>query len=470
MSYITDGDRTGRRFWNDATLGQSPDTVELIFPRTVALGLINIFMVQDNYADPSEPTTTQLFSLYGVTDFEVQYRLLSLPEWLPLPGSLGRVEGNRLVWRPIQAAALMTSGIRIVMNSSVDGYSRLAEVEAWDSEPFSSGLPLPAPPPGTNVAAAAVGAKVQASSSYSSDFAPSFVNDGDRAGKGFWNDATFGSTPDAVEIEFSRPFTIGQVNVFSVQDNYNNPSSPTDDQTFSSYGLTDFEIQRWTGAAWVPIPGASVTANSLVWRSITFSPVTTQKIRLVITGNADGYSRATEIEALTAHAGGFFNQPPPGTNVALESAGAAVHASSFYSSDFTPTFVNDGNRAGPGFWNSAITTSESQSNAVEISFAGTYYIGEVNVFSVQDDYVNPSAPTPTQTFRRYGVTDFTLQYWSNGGWVQIPDASVVDNTLVWRNVKFTPVMTQKLRLVITGTADGYARLTEIEAIAKNLTN
>jgi hypothetical protein len=43
-----------------------------------------------------------------------------------------------------------------------------------------------------------------------------------------------------------------------------------------------------------------VADNALVWRSISFAPVTTQKIRVVITDTADGLSRLTEVEALTA--------------------------------------------------------------------------------------------------------------------------------------------------------------------------
>ena len=36
--------------------------------------------------------------------------------------------------------------------------------------------------------------------------------------------------------------------------------------TFSLYGLRDFEVQYWTGTAWLPVPGGTITNNTLVWR------------------------------------------------------------------------------------------------------------------------------------------------------------------------------------------------------------
>jgi hypothetical protein len=84
-----------------------------------------------------------------------------------------------------------------------------------------------------------------------------------------------------------------------VQDTYWAPSEPTSTQTFTAYGVQSFDVQYWTGSAWATVPGGSVTENTLVWRTVTFTPVTTQKIRVVMNGTVDGYSRVTEIEAFT---------------------------------------------------------------------------------------------------------------------------------------------------------------------------
>jgi uncharacterized protein (TIGR03790 family) len=155
----------------------------------------------------------------------------------------------------------------------------------------------------TNIALASAGAVASASSTYWTGFEPATVIDGKRPGAtwgagGAWADGTPGSFPDWIQVNFPTSNAISQVNVFSVQDNYAAPVEPTATQMFTLFGLRDFQVQYWTGTAWATVPGATITGNSLVWRAITFSPVTTQTIRVLITGTPDGYySRVTEIEA-----------------------------------------------------------------------------------------------------------------------------------------------------------------------------
>ena len=102
--------------------------------------------------------------------------------------------------------------------------------------------------------------------------------------------------PDWLEVDFNGSKTITEIDVFSVQDNYQSASEPTSTMTFSLYGLTDFEVQYWNGSQWVVVPGGSVSGNSLVWRKLTVAAVTTTKIRIWITGTKDLWSRITEVE------------------------------------------------------------------------------------------------------------------------------------------------------------------------------
>jgi Tfp pilus tip-associated adhesin PilY1 len=152
-----------------------------------------------------------------------------------------------------------------------------------------------------NVALASNGAVATASSYYSSSYPPSAVIDGVDTGAnwgngGGWNDAAPGNTfPDWLQINFSGTKSITQVVVYSVQDNYANPIEPTDTTTFSLYGLTNFVVQGWDGAAWQTL--ATVSGNNLVKRTVNFSAFATTQIRIYITGSADGYSRATEVQA-----------------------------------------------------------------------------------------------------------------------------------------------------------------------------
>jgi hypothetical protein len=67
--------------------------------------------------------------------------------------------------------------------------------------------------------------------------------------------------------------------------------------TFTQYGITNFDVQYWNGSSWVTVPGGGVTNNNKVWTKVVFSPVQTTKIRILVNGSPDGYSRITEVEA-----------------------------------------------------------------------------------------------------------------------------------------------------------------------------
>ena len=153
-----------------------------------------------------------------------------------------------------------------------------------------------------NVAAASAGAVASASTFAAAGYAPAGAINGDRTGAswgagGGWNDATADTFPDWLQVDFAGSKTISEVDVFSVQDAFWAPSPPTPSMTFTSYGLRDFEVQYWTGSAWQTIPGAAVTGNNLVWRQLTFAPVTTTAIRVHVTLALDSWTRIAEIEA-----------------------------------------------------------------------------------------------------------------------------------------------------------------------------
>ena len=156
---------------------------------------------------------------------------------------------------------------------------------------------------------------------------------GDRKGApwgagGGWNDATPGF-PDWFRVDFSGAKTINQIDVFSVQDNVMAPIEPTAALTFSRYGITDFQLEYWTGSGWAAIPGGAVTGNRLVWKQVVFAPVTTTAVRIYITGSMDGWSRLAEVEVYSGDAAVTPPPPPPPgrVNVALAANGGAATAS-----------------------------------------------------------------------------------------------------------------------------------------------
>ena len=164
------------------------------------------------------------------------------------------------------------------------------------------------PPPagGTNVALASAGAVASASSTYSADYPVSAVNNNERTGAswgngGGWNDATAGAYPDSVQILFNGSKTIDRVVVYTLQDNYSNPSRAhrcADLQRLRRASTS--RSQGWTGSAWVTL--GTVTGNNRVKRTVTFAPFTTDRIRVNITNALASFSRLTEIEAWTSGA------------------------------------------------------------------------------------------------------------------------------------------------------------------------
>jgi len=314
-----------------------------------------------------------------------------------------------------------------------------------------------------NVALASNGGVSTASSVNSAGYAVAGVNDNKRSGAGWgsgggWNDGTPSVFGDWVQIKFNGQKTIDHVVLYTLQDHYTSPVEPTDSMTFNVYGVTDFQVQAWNGAAWVTL--GTVSGNNRVKRTVSFTPYTTDRIRVFITGSKDGiWSRVTEIEAWTSTAA------PASTNFALASNGSVASASSIHDPGFSASGVIDNRRSGAGWgngggWNDG--TPSVFGDWVQINFNGQKTIDRVVLYTVQDNYQSPVEPTDVMTFSRYGVTDFQVQGWNGTGWATL--ATVTGNRLVKRTVSFTSYKTDRIRIVINASADGvWSRITEIEA-------
>jgi glucose/arabinose dehydrogenase len=301
-----------------------------------------------------------------------------------------------------------------------------------------------------DVALATEGAVASASSSYGPAYPVTTLNDDVRAG-GYWVDATYGVLPDWVAIAFNGSKTIDRVVVYTLQDNYLNQTEPTDTQTFTLWGITDFIVQGWDGASWVTL--ATVAGNNLVKRTVTFAPFTTDRIRVVVTNALTQYSYVSEVEAWGDDAAG-----PVSVNAALASAGAEVSASTGYGPAYPVTTMNDGQLAG-GYWVDG--TYGTFPDWVQITFPGVKTIDRVVVVTLQDVFSSLNAPSNTDTFTLYGITDYDVQGWNGGGWTTL--ATVRGNNLVKRTVTFAPFATDRVRINVTGAAGGYSYITEIEA-------
>ena len=101
---------------------------------------------------------------------------------------------------------------------------------------------------------------------------------------------------------------------------------------------------------------------------------------------------------------------------------------------------------------------------MQVQLKSSKTVDHVVVYSMQDNYNSPVAPTDTMTFTQFGVRDFTVQGWNGTAWVTL--ATVTGNNLVKRTVNFTAFATDQIRINITKSANSYSRLIEVEAWGK----
>jgi len=142
-----------------------------------------------------------------------------------------------------------------------------------------------------NVSRSSAGAQASASST-AAGTSPLCVIDGDLSA-GMWQDDTPGEFPDTLEISFAGQKTIDRVLISTV----NSDSMPA-----AQYGIKDVTVQYWDGSDWVTV--GEVSGNSGGTISLTFTPVTTDKIRLVCNGSNDGqHSRITEVQVYQENTG-----------------------------------------------------------------------------------------------------------------------------------------------------------------------
>ncbi len=136
------------------------------------------------------------------------------------------------------------------------------------------------------------------------------VNNSVRNGTGpnqHWSSGNPVVQPVWLQITFDGAKTIGEVDLFMYQDS--TPAVPTPEMTFTSYGLTAFQLQYQSGASWVDVPNTDLSGNSFVWRRLAFAPIATSAIRVLTKASAYASYAMVEVEAWTVEG----QAPPTGT-------------------------------------------------------------------------------------------------------------------------------------------------------------
>jgi hypothetical protein len=289
-SGVIDNKRSGAGWgnyagWADGTSGAFPDWVQIKFAGSRSIDHVVLYSVQDNYLNPVEPTDTMTGTRFVVTSFQVLGWNGSA--WV----TLASVSGNNLIKRTVAFSAYTTDRIRILVTGTQDGvWSRITEVEAWTSTVVR-----------TDYALASNGASATASSRWGPSFAAWTVIDNKRSGANWgnyagWADGSSGVFPDWLQVNFNGSKVIDRVVLYSVQDNYLSPVEPIDSMTGTRFVVAAFDVQAWNGSGWTTV--ASVAGNTLIKRTVSFTPYVTSAMRIVINGTEDGvWSRLTEVEA-----------------------------------------------------------------------------------------------------------------------------------------------------------------------------
>ena len=267
-SYVNDGNPW--TIWASANAGDYPHRIKVDWGRLEAISRVDVH------------TPAGL----GLVAFRVQY-WVDQGYWADVQG--GSVTDNQLAVLTFSFPAVTTRAVRLLITATADGYSRVGELAAYTVPP-----PPPPPPPPTsptpptpdippaakNVALASNGG-IGAGSVTDPIHPAADVNDGNTGT--MWASAFAFDYPHRIKVDWGELRTIDRVRV----------------QMRAGSVLAAFTMQYWIdNAGWHDLPGGVVTQNQLAVVNLTFPPLYTRAVRLLITSAAaDGISRVAELEA-----------------------------------------------------------------------------------------------------------------------------------------------------------------------------
>lgn len=471
-SAAINGDRTGQTWgtssggWNDGSEGVfSQDWVRVDFNGSKTINEIDVYTLRDNYATATgDPTILETFNTatntgQGVTSYDVQY--LSGSGWITIDCGVatnpcGRVSSNNKVWRQFTFPSVTTSAVRVAVHGSVpftfaNNYSRLVEVEAY-SNLSSTNLALGKP-------------ATQSSTLYTS---AAVAVDGNR--DGFFGNASVTHTSNTFQpwwqVDLGSSQSLNTVSLWNrtdcCGDRLSNFYVLVSDQPFVSTDLNTTINQA--GVSSYFFSGiAGVTTNINVNRSGRY-------VRVQLSGT--NFLSLAEVEISGSGK----------VNVARAVPGSMLPtatASSTFNANYPASAVIDGDRQGRnwgagGGWNDA-TEGQFGSDWLQVNFASTKTIKEIDVFTLRDGFASRNdPPTLSETFNTalnfgQGITSFNVQYWNGSSWVDIPGGYVAFNNNVWRQFVFSPISTNAIRVMVrdaavwTSIANNYSRIVEVEA-------
>jgi subtilisin family serine protease len=476
------GDRKGVGWgagggWCDGTSAAWPDWLEIDFNGLKSINEVDVFSMQDQYGSPVDPTPTMTFTYYGLKNFEVQYWNGSA--WTDVPS--GAITNNNLVWRQLMFGAVTTSKIRLYVTSSLGSFTRVMELEAWGTA-SSGNLPptvsITSPTEGTTFAAPSdIAITATAADQGGTVASVAFYGDGALIGTDTtapyaitWpgvaagthtitavatddQGATTTSAPVHVSVVTNAPPTVTLVSP-GEGTSFSAPASITLIANASDSDGTIASVQFFANGQ--PIGSDTTSPYSIAWTSVAAGTYT---LTAVATDNLGSTATSAAVHITV-------NAVPGRMNMALATNGGTALASSTFSASYPASGAINGDRKGLN-WGAGGAWCDGTSNGwpdwLEVDFDSMKSIDEIDVFSMQDNYRTPVEPTATLTFSYYGLKNFEVQYWNGTTWVDVPGGAITNNNLVWRQLTFAAVTTNKIRVLVSNALSSYSRVMELEA-------
>ena len=212
-------------------------------------------------------------------------------EWVSVPGQVkhpAEPAGRRA--NAIRFPQIETEKVRLVLRHRPGARSGLSEIEAWGEGTLPVAI---APPAAGNLALNAAGAAYpRASASFTSRFDKvAMANDGVismRPGPhNRWTSFESPGEKDWLEIDFGEAKDLGRITLY-----------PYDDRG-GVQAPARYDVEWWDGGAWMPAPSQVKSpehpAGGRV-NTVTFSKVTTPKVRVVFTHRGRARSGVSEVE------------------------------------------------------------------------------------------------------------------------------------------------------------------------------
>jgi len=280
---------------------------------------------------------------------------------------------------------------------------------------------------------------------------PHFLIDGnawyDRSPPNRWTSSGSGNPTDWVELDFGVRRPVEWVTLYFLDDGD------------SIRPPARFTLERWRDARWEEIPGQRRTPELPEGRranTVTFDPIETSRLRLVLTHRPGTSSGLTEIEAW-AHAEPPFPSPVeiPG-NLAINPAGQGYPRvfASYTAPESRVEQATDGRIAYTRYSRNRWSTRGTRhpTDWLEVDFGASRRVGRIELHFVADGR-GLAAPR-----------SYVVEYWSGRDWrpagvrrrlPAAPEGSAVNT--VW----IDPVETVKLRVVMEHARPAATAVTEL---------